>query len=552
MIPKELLKKARKIRSHHSIDDDSSRDISISHPLPLGIPNEFKHSIDIQSINDELAYDKRLYELVCDVFEGIVPEKKKGDFSPVEKEELVVSLNNNGYYFSLNEFYTPIKAAREYQKKQRWHTGFRPAIFNDDDYSKLKDEIENLSNEIGTDAFVTACPTLAPIMAKAKENEGSDYPGRRLPLDNFRDRKRYIYLRIMDEILYTSEGGVRDKDMKAQIIDKAGPIIDSDKEIKDEALKKYYSILSHLISVDRNLYERDVFDTQNSRCKKYKKPEEAGGRKFMAFYLELSLDECNNIAKEISNLPWNKISGDYPLLNALTNLNPIINNENINVPYEYKSREIKETGLINILYQQAEDRALKRAVRKAVKNGNLIKGNGKTFIPINILEKGSTIWSLLSKDFSTGKIKVLTQKDFAEGYHISKETAPNLQDVETEYPIVGTSELMDSRLYDVTLRLTSAGVYHIRKLVHNRPTQTDSISHFLTRREYDLSFQIYLNNDFFDQLYFLDKSGNLINLGPEDVLMKYEEYFRNKHGEIRIPYEERPERNKRLKITRKE
>ena len=557
MIPKELLKKARKIKSQISRYDDY---IPIEKPLPLGLPNEFRAPLhDTQSINDEFADDdKRLYELVYEFFDGI-PERRKGEFSVLDKEELVDYLKDNGYFFRYNEFYTPIIAARKYHKKQKTHEDLRPAIFNDYDYLNLKREIEELCVQIGEDTFANVCPTLAGIMAEAKENERSDYPGRRFPLGNFRGReaKRYIYLRIMDEELYTSAVGIKNEGMIYYIRNEARRInideeINLDNEITESALKKYYAILSQLISVKytlgtRDNYERDVFDSSVRGYKKYKSPENNGGRNFMAFYLELSLNECNAIAEEISNLGLHKIQGNYPLLNALRNLRPIMNNDVNNGSYEYQANDIPETGLINILYQQSEDRYLKRDIRKAIKSQNLIVWNGKTYIPIEIIERG-TVWSLFAKDVETDKVAVLTNKALAEGYHISKERAPEMQPAETEYPIMGPSELIDNGLYDITLRLTYNGAKHIKNLFDVTSELIDSDNSF----EFDVSFQIYLNDDFFSELYRIDTSGHLIKLGPEAVLRRYEDYFHNRFGRKRIPYDERAPNSKRLRKPQRE
>ena len=524
----------------------------------------------------------KLYEIVVDSLGGQF-HLSKDKFSEMEKNLVVSSLHNNGYDVFLEDFKDIICVAKVVRKNlprqvrniynTDWDMESRPASLNCYDYERFKNELNDLIKHIGYSSLELYCHTLCRIMTEVAEGEDNPYPGRHLPLDRLNGRSawRYQCLRIMDEILCTSDRTIKDDEMEKLIVEKAveyhilKDINQPYPKISKNTFKKLHATLNQLISVEytqgtKKEYNNLANDSKAKEGHLYKKLE--NGKRTNAFYLEFTIREAERLRSEIGmiralffNDDHKDFSRRFPLLASMGRISEIF----IDADYDEKLiNEINGTDIVTVNYRPAVNIDLKERIEKACKYKLPIYVNDQRVIPLYVKMEGIN-WALIAKDMDSDKICVFSSNDLNSSFNEQENPADLSDDNATEFAdhIIGIGKLLIDKPCYVTLHLTEKGIESI--------SNTNSPFTFLNpvinkHREfrcskYDeagtASFNVYINEDLFDKIHHLDKNGKLVSIEPPIVSDLYKDYYDKYYTGEYLPLEERKPSMKCLRGTTK-
>ncbi|MCM1163932.1 MAG: hypothetical protein NC339_06775 [Muribaculaceae bacterium] len=586
---KELRQKLKEFRQNNSVTQQSDDGDLVK------VPNVLTHSIfpEFSTKKDDLCFkigDRNLSpedaECIYDILNQTWAEELnllgRKRISDDLKTLVVENLANNGYSFSTDDFSDIIRVARKIRNNRKKEecdiSTYRQASLNNYDYERLKAEYSELSCVTG-ESTSECLPVLSSIIREAKSGEDDDYPGRHLDFSNIKGRTawRYQCLRIMDEKLYTTETAVSDDEMSDYIIDKAnklGILIDNAKTSNlNNRLAKNYVILDQLISVEHNAgcrqdYESNVY-CRGRRGHIYNTVSPDSHERVTAFKVVYTYYEAIAIKKELEaviakffNGDIEKFSENYPLLASLYNFDKIIESHLAN-----KQKTNKYYDAIVVNYLPVDKAELKKTIENVIATGQTItiRENGieTNFRPIKINKKGRK-WALLAKDVATRVLSQITPERLANATLNATKWIFDANDDEESFEdgIIGLGSLYDGTPKKVTLSLTQRNteidiVRNSMLFKQLKPVTTDS---YIKRNNYEDSgtefltiiCTVYINDDFFKEVFDFDTNGHLIDIGPDDVRSSYASYFERRSGKKKwIPYQDRPLTNKVIKAGKR-
>ncbi|MDE6340467.1 MAG: hypothetical protein K2K97_11890, partial [Muribaculaceae bacterium] len=418
---------------------------------------------------------------------------------------------------------------------------------------------------------------------EAREGEQSDYPGRHRPFDHIKGRAagRYQGLRMMAEILCTTDDFLLNDEMEELLIKKADELHIryrrnnqrgfekvSREHFSKTDFKHLYDILSHLINVEytggkRVKYKRNVFDVirkdtyaQDSKyttgARRYK--HFLKGRRLSAFTVDISYSEGRAIRKEVAQIRVNFFNDDkdsfaerFPLISMLGYMDDLAFDEDA----EKKLNDISCTDMLTINYLPPIEPKLKRKIETVlslgVKIAIRVKGENELLTPICIKEDGRD-WVLIAKTQENPELRLLTPETLNSIFIAESDRHEESDNIVLKIDhIIGVSPLISHRPYDIKLELTEKGAEDITKPDSPfyplnpeilSPENSNYGSNKKDRRKI-ASFAAFLNEDFLNELFQLDKNNKLVIIDPPEVNLIYDRYFESRMHKPRPPFEER-------------
>lgn len=577
--------------------------------LGLGLPNDFgcmaalshaRRTVTNHAKPDpEYLKEKtqELYNIVLKTLGGNefrLPGRFYSNFPDSDKHSIITALQSAGFNVNENDFIDIIQIARTVRnnngtpKRSSFNPDqeFRHASLNCYDYDRLKSEMKDLAEAVGYGALEENCSTLMKIVREAAEGEMENgkpkpYPGRHLPFNKIMGRSswRYQCLRLMDEILCTSQYHLDYNEMVTEIRKKAKEynisgkstkykgMVDIDNiPISETSLKKYYVNLSELINVEhthgkKKKYNRDVYEdgVRGHLYKKYK-----GDIRLRAFTVDISVQEAVHLREEIGVLRV-KHFGDnkdyfaehYPLVSMLGYMEELsLDDDAANLV-----NQLTGTDIATVNYKPSEFLALKNKVQQIIDSKMPVgvkKGDDwELLIPLSIKEDKDK-WVLLAKEPDSPTLRLITPDIIL---HTIPSEIDELITYEWNAPdtdrLIGIGKLLKEEPYQVTLELTDAGIEDINSKdsvffpLKPRTDRMSLMSFGRYSRGTRASFKVYINEDFLSELFRLDKTAKLISVEPMEINELYERYYEMRMGKKRIPLEDRPLSMKTLKEPKK-
>ena len=423
------------------------------------------------------------------------------------------------------------------------------------------------------------------IYDSAIRNKNRAYPGRHLEFDKVveeRSTPRYKCLRILDEILCTSNRALSNDEIRYRVIEKAkrlgiysetperGKI--SDENLTDTKLKKLFYLLIQLINVEyngakKNSYKRLVFEkghTKGTHIYNYYKE----GHRMSAFTLDISMVEASHLHHEINDIcrgcfnnDWAIFSAEFPLISMLGKLEKLGRGAEDDTVVINK---LEESDLRTINYKNPEFLELKKRIENIIslKLPLILKQDTQyvTVFPIAIKENGEK-WSLVAREFDKDQVSVFSPVDLSESIVKENPHPLEVEDSELANHIIGTGKLEYGIPFDVELVLTEKGAEELVKKDSPFAPMNPYVSAYHdgnyeagNSRRKVAKFKAYINRDLLSELLSLDCRGHLISVrvDPLDVEDPYEKYFQEVMGKERKQYDDRESKGKRIRMPNQE
>lgn len=531
----------------------------------------------IELSQDELKeYSDKFYNIVLDAIKGDNRKLSNYKFESRELEAIVESLQKAGFKVSDKDSDDIIKVAKTirngkitaFKSLMNPDRQYRHASLNCYDYDRLKEEMERLADDIGYKNIDREAPTLSRIYVEAVKGEKELYPGRHLPFDKIKGRTawRYQCLRIMDEILCTSDERMTNDRMRQEIIIKVeqyGIHRENDIIVTDSSLKKLYAILSELINVEHTWGKKIKYDSNvyvDGRAGHLYK-EFKDGRRLSAFAVDISGLEAWNLRKEIGMMRVKYFNDDiayfrkkFPLLSMLGYLdNLLLDEENMNTDIN----NVSHTDFVTVNYRHAEYSDLKQKVEGTISMHLPIFVNidskVEKIIPVTIRENRGK-WVLIAKNAVSLLPCIITSEQLSQSFDIDSNYINDDDSSPFCDHIIGIAPLLKPELIDVTLEVTEEGLEDIFKkdsvFRRMKPKVEYKVSSY-TGQKYirgsRVSFSLYINEDFLRELFSLDCKAMLLTIMPDEVNEMYERYYEMQMGSKRQHPQDRPQSMKRLK-----
>lgn len=429
----------------------------------------------------------------------------------------------------------------------------RPASLNCYDYVRLKDEIKKLADFPEVDIHKD-CPTIMGLIKEVEDAEAGygDYPIRPFPFDKVKDRSSWPYqsLRILDEILYTAKYPLNTIQIQSEIRAKCDEYGISYKTVSVDSLKKQFSTLRSMINVEytggfRKAYQRDVY-VRAMHGHKYDLMR-GGDQPVTAFKLCYSRSEAIKIQSEINKVldrlideglvpHRNEFAEEYPLLATMAQIesyDPALKERSPKL-MSYDGKQNSSIYILN--YLPPVKPTIKRKVEQALKAEpvkiiSIEKGEkqGK-YLPIILKEQGLD-WALLARDVETGLLHQIAPSDFGSQFsledsdpvHFFKEPGEDLNGM------IGLGDLYFGRKrYRITIGLTKKGYEILQGDSHPLYPLIKNI--FSTDEKNNpcegvAEFDVFVNDDFLEEIYRLDRKRQIVDLYSKEVAIK-DEYLR--------------------------
>ncbi|MDE6513919.1 MAG: hypothetical protein K2L05_07035, partial [Muribaculaceae bacterium] len=513
---------------------------------------------------------------VCDFFEGDTVQLSRRKFSDEEKAALISHLNHSGMNLTNEQFHEVLTIARSENRKRQSETipnGFmaRYISLNNYDFDELKKEYCSIADKIDAGELRKLCPTLTQIIDETENSKDEEYPGRHLPIEFIEGRTawRYQCLRIMDRKLFTAPYAVSNEEMERHIFAECKrlgiklPASMWDKYQQDgvgvlqEVLKRNYAILSELISTERRQkYGRTAYrGGVRGHIYSAANADGADGPRVTAFKSMFTFDEAVRLRRELDSLSVLHFSGrksdfddSYPLLSVLRVLERIAKS-----PRAFKTRVCKAcyTDLLTIDYRPGRMHQIKKNIERAISNKMNIEvevdNRLDIFYPLVVRTEG-TNWALLAINVESQKISMLQPEQLANAKIADYGKVPDYEEVDYRSHIVGLSNPEDKEIKSVVIAVTEIAYNELTRwgsdsrLARLKPTFRESVRMPVNSRLrscYRFQIEVYLNDDFFEEMLSLDRRACLVSIEPEEILDCYKLFFREKTGREWVPLSER-------------
>lgn len=485
---------------------------------------------------------------------------------------LIRKLEEAGFNVEGNPPETVYAIYKEFMRESIERITRRPASFNCYDYIRLKDEMMRLNNVSPEDAL--KCKKILALIAEVKQAEidNPEYPVRPFPFDRVESKSPWAYqcLRMMDEILYTTPNAIPSVPTDENCLSSADTMqgrIESAcrkycieyKNVSQDSLKKYFAYLRNLINVEfngdfRKAYANDgVYEYHSSHGHKYAMMKNRRER-VTAFKLCFSLSEARIMQREINSvikllLAKGYISGrdsfkaEFPLLATLADIdkyNPSA------LPGRKRLNSIdgkQSSSLYTLNYLPPEEPAVKEKVRKALESTprldiNIESGHRQgTYSPISINEQGLS-WSLLARDINSHKLYNIQPNEFGKNFTLcSHDNTSDIyfQHSQFEDNVIGLGDFhLDRDLCRIKLFLSGSGFEKLSQetdplypLIDKLDRVTDG---YYCRHPKGVAYiSVYVNDDFFEEVYRLDRNKHIEDIAPEDVKSGYVDFLNRRN-----------------------
>lgn len=549
------------------VDDSDSEELSVN--LGLSLPPDLGRSQYHQTVRclfkepqsnhisvnrKHIAIEKKaelFYQIVIDCLGGSAGalDLRK---SPEQRKRIMVRLRENG--FKVRDFIDIIQVAKAV-RDGKFAQQSRHCSLNCYDMERLMDEFNRLN------ADESDCPVLTQIIREI--DLYAPYPGRHLPFNKLRGRTawRYQCLRMMDEILCTSEDAMSNFDMRQQIEQKCRSYGVEYQAISDTALKKMYVILKDLIKVEHNgdvrhKYRREVY-VPGRQGHLYNTFD--GNRRLSAFAVDIFADETFALKDEVTRLRkrFHLSRLEYPMICALGSIIDIVQKKDNLVT---SINPVYNTDLVTVDFISSATPSLRSIAKKVIELnaplGIYLHGNWRTVFPISIKNEGRQ-WAMFAKDIHSGAPLIISPDILVSSlqhralYNPPISSASLLSNQEfVKDPAIGVTPLLSDSLFDITLRLTRSGIEDVEK-------EKSPLRPLTPRTKYydamycdttgTVEFQAYINRSLLDEFLRLDRTGKLISIDTPEVNDIYEEFFKQTMGCERVAFEDRPTNCKRLR-----
>lgn len=439
---------------------------------------------------------------------------------------------------------------------------YRYASLNSTDRKQFELEMHDLSEFLGAQRMGHMLPTLGLILGETRANDSSIYPGRHLPIAHIEVQNvwRYQCLRIMDQILYTAAGALSDKEMIAQVkaVAQHDHHIDP-KPLGVSTLKNLYPALSDLILATttggmREKYGKTVY-RRGVRGHVYADPRP------MAFAVDITLGEIALIEREVQKLIVTSFSGNrehfqqrYPLLAAMGYLREIVLDKNSDLTCKLRY----DAPLATINYRPGAHAAVRRHIeammQKGVTHFTAHTSQGSIVIMPREFRAHNGRWALIAAVPATGSLQVFDPDDIdIDGPHSEATDIADTLPADAEDHIIGLSPLWSDQLVTVTLSLTRPNSWQSEKQT------TSGVTNFVNTRLGSLgtpdkygcvTFQVYLNDDFFEELMRMDRNCHIDRIEPPAVFLQHKKFWEERLGIKYVALASRGEHAKYVRDTR--
>lgn len=572
MIPDELKSNNQSLRISRLLENlnDKHRDNNQEESTPLSptmghmIPNEFLRTF--KGSNDRPAKKKfKLPNLDADLLVDLMLQHygytgqgrtpfSKPRYAPTEIQSLLSYLKDCGYNFPKEAFNTLMLLGREILNQRREYEHNRHMALNNYDFDRLLEEVDRLKTEKGEDIIADNCPTLNQLIKETIDTLDDDYPGRHLPYSHFKGKKskQYILLRLIDEILYRAKDAngnpltLNDDEIKYKIYSK----VTFAEGIDRPDLAHAFSILSDLLTEEVNGESVSPFvRTSGVRGHAYKSLENDPTKRVTAFMMTISRKEYDAIRRELEKLDPQIDLSRFPLLNALSNryFENWVKKEDESLTKVYNST------LFTVNYRPSEYKELKEKVKKFIELNICIpiqaEGGIRIYEPVKINENRYG-WGLLTIERSQRTIHERFDTWNETLYHILTPAqlmqifnADPSMESPNDVPVnIGVSPFFDKTPHRVVLKINKEGYEFLKEKKEfslskdKLPYWGSSFGDSPIRNATDVEFDVLLNNDFFELLYFMDKQGYLKDIVTDEIRIMYESYYRCVTGKQHRPW----------------
>lgn len=420
--------------------------------------------------------------------------------------------------------------------------------FNCYDYRCLKDEIERLSYDMDAD-FGQVCPTLAGIIKETDGHAGDKYPVRENSYNKYNYAKSYLYLRLLDQILYTAESPLSRYELAKQVLDLADYYKLSKIKAKApvafaQTLTKPIGILKQLLSVefdngDSASYGRGTFAIKNNQWI-YPPLDEnnPNGERVTAFKMTVSINELGAIIKEMTNLRKKPFKNNlpfetkYPLLAILGDNNldkGIFDKKNLTeTKHERKFATVRYSSHLSSTVTIGF-----RAI-KAVKDQDpvvitMLNGSKCDILPYDLTQDYCLMY-LRGISFKTKRpfaIRIDKIKSIEPSTKVATKSMTKLlseidalfktYDDECDITLAISANREPYSLDEFGEALHSAGIYIERAYAPRGAMRTRSVNFF--------KFTAIPSIFIFECMELLHRNGHLIDIYPADVKERYEVFW---------------------------
>ena len=563
------------------------------------------NELDRQQILEEKAI--HIYQIVLNVLgEDKFKVSSQSKWDEKESFDILRRLQIEGYRVNesdiddIRHLVTSVKDNRYFHKSfgLRDSEIFRHASLNCYDYERLKEEMKRLESTIDITKITTECRTLYKIYMEALNNENAPYPGRHLTYNRIGGIKntsaqRYQSLRMIDEILcsncndrfYTREELeaeirklAKSYGIQFQKSKKQDWIDFENYSFTDKQFDHLFNILKQLICIEHasgktKTHERNVFDTEklkgaasgnfkNNGAIRYKK--QTNGKRLSAFTVDIAVHEIKNLRKEIGTIRAKYFGDDrasfaskFPLIATLGYTEEIVLDQEFG---DEMLKEINQTDLKLVIYKSLKYGELKKKVKEvislqlpiAIKKGD----EWLTVYPIAIKEYSSK-WIVIAKAQNITRPILISPELLHQTFETYPESFKEDYSENIENHFIGTGDFIMDNPQNVVLELTYAGMKEVDKKNSAFTDISPNIEWTISRkidgyRRAGLVRlnQVYINEDFLQEIFRLDCTGKLRSIEPECFSKLYKSYFVKWAGQEWRHIDDRPVGNKYVKINK--
>ena len=535
-----------------------------------------------------------IYDIVSNILDGDnFKISTRYNFTDKLKSEILYGLRVEGYRVGESDFYDIIRVAEAVRDKKfirqpiKLKDGeqFRHASLNCYDYEHLKKEMNTLSSTIGINNVMSYCRTLYNIYMESLNNENADYPGRHLSYNRIGgirpdSAQRYQRLRMIDEILCSNKENrfysLDEMEEEIKNLSKSyGISIKNNKSISESQFGHLYNILKQLISIEHSsenskIYKRDVFETEKRESDSVNKSKNNGARRYKrlpngkrvsAFTVDIALNEVYLLRKEIGMIRAKYFHDDKTLFESMF---PLISTlgymEDIAIG-KYMDKDlladINQTDLKLVAYKLLKYNELKKKTKQLISLRipiSIKKGEKRhTVYPIAIKED-SNKWVLVAKLNRSKHPIIISPEELDQNFEALSESFYEDDSCKITDQFIGTGDFILDQPFNIVLELTEKGLQEVEK--KNSPFQTLSPHIERSQNRYYGDYekagtvsmrQVFVNEDFLQEIYKLDKTAKFISIGPDLLKKHYEQFFEKAAGQSWIPLENRPVTSRRVR-----
>ncbi|MCM1429784.1 MAG: hypothetical protein NC097_08340, partial [Clostridium sp.] len=264
-------------------------------------------------------------------------------------------------------------------------------------------------------------------------------------------------------------------------------------------------------------------------------------------------NEIGQVINTYFNNDIKLFSEEYSLLSALYNYDEILNNGKYD---SIDARTMKYYDALLVDYRPQDLTKLKHKIYSFIGKGTIsLEGiNGEeTYFPLRIRNIGKE-WVLVAINAKNNEPQLLLAEELVDAIFTNSagDYCFSTDNDEIFDYIIGSGKIK-SGLREITLILTKPKkdidyIRNSRLFKIFKPEIFPLPSEYFAEEQVSATLKVFINDDFFEEVFYFDRNGHLIDIEPADVLDEYIQYFYKRTGKREWKsYDERPEASKIIK-----